>query len=209
MNRPTREQCTGVIAPCRECNDTSGKCHGARKVIVEVLCGPSPQLAFIVPSPAFHRPIQLQCAGVEGAGGDLRGAEIRNGSLVGIHRERAGGAPPLQAPPQPPNTEPALAVAVRLSDVPLLTVFEQAPLPAPHTIPGGALETLPAPTPPVCTVSVLQPPSNRGKEGRRRQRRVRRVACSCQLPGSYSATWNLRVSLATVAPWPSSTSTFQ
>src|SRR5688572_18798806 len=70
------------------------------------------------------------------------------------------GAPPLQTPPQPPNAEPAFAVAVRVIEVPLFTVSRQSPPPAPQVIPAGALETLPMPMPPVCTVSVLHPASS-------------------------------------------------
>ncbi|HET9474904.1 MAG TPA: hypothetical protein VFO82_13485 [Steroidobacteraceae bacterium] len=69
------------------------------------------------------------------------------------------GAPPLHTPPQPPNAEPAFAVAVRVIEVPLFTVSRQSPPPAPQIIPAGALETLPIPMPPVCTVSVLHPAS--------------------------------------------------
>jgi hypothetical protein len=90
LNRSTREQRAGVIRPCRDRHDAASKRHGRRKIVAEVLRGASSQLPLVVPSPAFDRPIQLHCAGMEGAGGDLGGPEIRNGTLVAIHRYRAG-----------------------------------------------------------------------------------------------------------------------
>ena len=90
LNRSTREQRAGVIRPRRDRHDAASKRHGRRKIVAEVLRGASSQLPLVVPSPAFDRPIQLHCAGMEGAGGDLGGPEICNGTLVAIHRDRAG-----------------------------------------------------------------------------------------------------------------------
>jgi hypothetical protein len=58
---------------------------------------------------------------------------------------------PEQAPDQPVNVEPLSAVAVTVTLVPRGNEAEQAP---PHVIPAGLLVTVPAPLPPVLTVSV-------------------------------------------------------
>ena len=49
---------------------------------------------------------------------------------------------PLHAPPQPPNVEPAAAVAVSVNCAPGVTDSEQSD---PHEIPAGALVTVPDP----------------------------------------------------------------
>jgi hypothetical protein len=58
---------------------------------------------------------------------------------------------PLHAPPQPPNVEPAAAVAVSVNCAPGVTDSEQSD---PHEIPAGALVTVPVPRPFLVTVSV-------------------------------------------------------
>jgi hypothetical protein len=56
---------------------------------------------------------------------------------------------PLQAPPQPPNSEPLAAVEVRVTTAPWLYVAVHVPG---HEIPEPV--TVPEPEPPVVTVSV-------------------------------------------------------
>ena len=51
---------------------------------------------------------------------------------------------PEQAPPQPPNTDPAAGVAIRVTLVPSANDAEQAP---PQLIPTGLLSTTPDPDP--------------------------------------------------------------
>ncbi len=57
---------------------------------------------------------------------------------------------PVQAPPQPVKTDPALARAVRSTLVPEVKVAEQV---APQLIPAGLLVTVPEPAPCGVTVS--------------------------------------------------------
>lgn len=57
---------------------------------------------------------------------------------------------PVQAPPQPANSEPLAGVAVSATTVPLGKAAEQT---APQSIPAGLLVTFPAPVPPGVTVS--------------------------------------------------------
>ncbi|HZU42556.1 MAG TPA: hypothetical protein VE994_07795 [Terriglobales bacterium] len=57
---------------------------------------------------------------------------------------------PLHAPLQPAKTDPALAVAVSVTVVPLLKVALQV---LPQEIPAGLLVTVPVPLPPGVTVS--------------------------------------------------------
>lgn len=57
---------------------------------------------------------------------------------------------PLQAPPQPLNTDPLLAVAVNVTLVPLLNPALHV---LPQEIPAGLLLTVPAPLPASVTVS--------------------------------------------------------
>ncbi len=58
---------------------------------------------------------------------------------------------PLQAPPQPLNTDPAAGVAARLTTVPELYGAEQV---APQLMPAGELVTVPDPVPSGPTVNV-------------------------------------------------------
>ncbi|HZQ68154.1 MAG TPA: hypothetical protein VFA68_06515 [Terriglobales bacterium] len=51
---------------------------------------------------------------------------------------------PEQAPPQPPNTDPAAGVAVSFTEVPAAKSELQV---LPQLIPDGVLETVPAPEP--------------------------------------------------------------
>jgi hypothetical protein len=64
-------------------------------------------------------------------------------------------AVPLQAPLQPVNTEPALAVAVSVTRVPTTTVSLQS---VPHATPPGELVTVPDPEPLLVTESVAVAP---------------------------------------------------
>jgi len=57
---------------------------------------------------------------------------------------------PLQAPDQPANFEPDLAVAVSLTDVPLANLSLHVD---PQLMPDGLLVTVPAPVPALLTVS--------------------------------------------------------
>lgn len=57
---------------------------------------------------------------------------------------------PVQAPDQPTNVEPELAVAVRLTDVPLAKLALHID---PQLIPEGLLVTVPVPVPALCTES--------------------------------------------------------
>jgi hypothetical protein len=65
-----------------------------------------------------------------------------------VHAQVA--AVPLQAPPQPTKVEPAAAVAVSVTGVPVVSVSAQS---APHAIPGAELVTVPVPEPFLVTVS--------------------------------------------------------
>lgn len=58
---------------------------------------------------------------------------------------------PLHAPDHPPNVEPAVGVAVRVTEVPLLNAKLQT---VPQLIPAGLLVTVPVPVPASATVSV-------------------------------------------------------
>ena len=58
---------------------------------------------------------------------------------------------PLQAPPQPANTDPLAGVAVKVTTVPPVKLDEH---PLPQLIPSGLLVTFPAPVPASDTVSV-------------------------------------------------------
>jgi hypothetical protein len=58
---------------------------------------------------------------------------------------------PLQAPPQPPNLEPAAGAAVKVTVVPCANWAEQL---LPQSIPAGELVTVPEPVPALVTVSV-------------------------------------------------------
>jgi hypothetical protein len=60
------------------------------------------------------------------------------------------GPEPVQAPPQPPKTDPAPGVAVRVTDVPVAKFAVQAVL---HASPAGALVTVPVPPPETVTAS--------------------------------------------------------
>ena len=57
---------------------------------------------------------------------------------------------PVHAPLQPANVEPAAAVAVSVTEVPLLKVAEQV---APQLMPAGELVTLPLPVPAFASVN--------------------------------------------------------
>jgi len=62
---------------------------------------------------------------------------------------------PVQPPPlQPVNVEPAAAVAVSVTDEPLVNEAEHV---APQEMPAGALVTVPLPAPALDTVSVMPP----------------------------------------------------
>src|SRR5262249_18270391 len=70
---------------------------------------------------------------------------------------------PEQACIQPTNIEPGSGVAVRVTEVPLEYVAEQALFALPQSIPEGLLVTLPVPVPVVRTVVMkgpLSPPNN-------------------------------------------------
>jgi hypothetical protein len=56
---------------------------------------------------------------------------------------------PVHAPLQPANVEPAVAVGVSVTDVPLLKLAEQV---APQLMPAGELATLPLPAPAFASV---------------------------------------------------------
>jgi hypothetical protein len=56
---------------------------------------------------------------------------------------------PVQAPPQPVNIEPAAGVAVSVTPVPLAYASVQS---VPHSMPAGALRTVPLPAPARLTV---------------------------------------------------------
>jgi hypothetical protein len=56
----------------------------------------------------------------------------------------------VHAPDQPANTEPALGVAVSVTDVPLAKVALHV---APQLMPNGLLVMVPVPVPPPSTVS--------------------------------------------------------
>jgi hypothetical protein len=58
---------------------------------------------------------------------------------------------PVQAPDQPAKVEPEEAVAVRVTEVPLLKVAAQV---EPQFIPAGVLVTVPVPVPAGVTVRV-------------------------------------------------------
>jgi hypothetical protein len=58
---------------------------------------------------------------------------------------------PLQAPPQPANADPAGALGVRVTLVPLMKLAEQV---APQLMPAGALVMVPVPAPTLETVKV-------------------------------------------------------
>ena len=60
------------------------------------------------------------------------------------------GPEPVQAPDHPANTEPAVAVAVRATDVPVAKLTLQE---APHDSPAGVLVTVPLPEPETVSVS--------------------------------------------------------
>jgi hypothetical protein len=60
------------------------------------------------------------------------------------------GPEPVQAPDHPANTEPAVAVAVRATDVPVAKLTLQE---APHDRPAGELVTVPLPEPETVSVS--------------------------------------------------------
>src|SRR5690348_5012884 len=57
---------------------------------------------------------------------------------------------PLHAPPQPPNTAPSSGVAVSVTTAPCGKAAEQE---APQLMPAGWLVMLPAPAPPLLTLS--------------------------------------------------------
>ena len=60
------------------------------------------------------------------------------------------GPEPVQASDHPAKTEPAVAVAVRTTDVPAAKLTLQE---APHDRPAGALVTVPVPEPETVSVS--------------------------------------------------------
>jgi hypothetical protein len=57
---------------------------------------------------------------------------------------------PLQAPDQPANVEPVLAVAVSVTAVPLAKLALHV---VPQLMPAGELAIVPVPAPALCTVS--------------------------------------------------------
>jgi hypothetical protein len=57
---------------------------------------------------------------------------------------------PVQAPDQPANDEPVLAVAVSVTSVPLAKLALHI---VPQLMPDGLLMTVPVPVPVLCTVS--------------------------------------------------------
>ena len=57
---------------------------------------------------------------------------------------------PVQAPDHPANEEPELAVAVNVTEVALEKLALHV---CPQLMPAGALAMVPAPVPPLCTVS--------------------------------------------------------
>jgi hypothetical protein len=57
---------------------------------------------------------------------------------------------PLQAPDQPANVEPVLGVAVSVTGVPLAKLALHV---CPQLMPEGVLVIVPAPAPPLCTMS--------------------------------------------------------
>ncbi len=62
--------------------------------------------------------------------------------------------PPHVASLQPPNVDPMLGAAVRVTDVPAAKAAEQV---LPQLMPAGALVTVPVPVPALLTVNVLVP----------------------------------------------------
>ena len=98
---------------------------------------------------------------------------------------------PVQAPDQPPKVEPRLALAVRVTVVPLVYVWVQS---LPHLIPVGALVTVPEPVPVFETVKLNGPSRRQHQRNRGRQR------CSRSRSWSPRLRPPLRTKLAVAAP---------
>src|ERR1044072_9056309 len=91
-----------------------------------------------------------------GGGGDDAGLPLNAAVTVVVALTvTTQAAVPLQAPLQPVNTEPALAVAVSVTRVPTTTVSLQS---VPPATPPGELVTVPDPEPLLVTESVAVAP---------------------------------------------------